>query len=127
MKLTTEQRTEIEEFAFDNFRLNSAFFNSADFRQEMNRIWANRIAIRRFLERTDNDKVILNNIIVMLNVFDIQATNVINRMIFDDNEFGVVKSILLFLGCYTLWDDTTKPNQIMSDILFDTKVRMLRG
>lgn len=127
MKLTTEQKQEIEDFAFDNFRLNSAFFNSVDFKQEMNRIWSNRHAVRKFLEKSDNEKIILNNLIVMLNVFDAQATNIICRMIFDDMEFGVVKSVLLFLGSYTLWDDTTKPNQIMSDILFDTRIRMLKG
>jgi hypothetical protein len=76
--------------------------------------------IRRFLNiGVINDKLILNNTIVCLNVFGIKKTNTIFRIICDDQEYSVIKACLIFLNSYDLVNDNVKPNHVMRDILGD--------
>ena len=99
-------------------------YNEDDFKKDIFRFFIIRKMIRRFLNSgLISEKLILNNIIVCLNIFGINAVNVILKMMCSDKEFEIVKSCLLFLNCFNLINDSTKSNQIITDILNDIKHR----
>jgi hypothetical protein len=80
--------------------------------------------VKQFIKtKTVNEKLLINNIIISLNVFGIEKVNTIFRSILKDNEFGVIKSILIFLGCFASPEDSTQTNRIIDDILVDLKQR----
>lgn len=99
-------------------------FNEEDFKKDFTRFFITRKMIRRFLLKgVVNHGLLLNNIIVCLNVFGIEKTNVILRAICTDNEFGCAKSCLLFLNSYKQHNDDIPENRIIHDIIVDFKQR----
>ena len=102
-------------------------FNDLDnimLKKDLLNLFMVRKMIKRFLNvGTINEKLILNNIIISLNIFGIQKTNILFRSICNDQEFGVVKACLIFLKSYHLVNDHTRPNHIIKDILNDISHR----
>lgn len=85
-----------------------------------------RKMIKRFLvDGQINEKLILNNIIILLNQFGIKKSNIMLKILSSPAEFSVVKSCLIFLSSYIELDDTDKgkSNRIMDDILENVKIR----
>lgn len=113
-------RDYVLKIASEDYKKNFDAFNDQMLKKDIYTFFVVRKMIKRFLQLgIINDKLILNNIIVCLNVFGIKKTNIIFRIICDDNEFGVVKSCLIFLKSFNLINDITKPNHVMRDILND--------
>lgn len=100
-------------------------FSPKLFIRDMNTIMTTKKMITRFLSSGAlNDKLMINNVILTLNSFGIQKTNVIFRMTCPDAQFGVVKAILMFLRSYRAEvGSNIEPNRIMVDILKDTATR----
>jgi hypothetical protein len=110
--------TQIAAEGYKNYNI-----DQESFKKDVHQFFVVRKMIRRFLTTgTINHKLIINNIIICLNVFGIQKTNVIYRTICDDQEFGVVKACLIFLKSFRL-NDHTEQHRIMKDILEDIKYR----
>lgn len=113
-------RDYILKLASDGYKKNLNVFNDQMLKKDVYTFFVVRKMIKRFLILgVINDKLILNNIIICLNVFGIKKTNTIFRIICDDQEFSVIKSCLIFLNSFNLTNDTTKPNHVMRDILND--------
>ena len=102
---------------------NKTMFNEDEFRRDFFRFYIIRKMARRFLSSgTVSDKLLLNNIIICLNVFGIEASNLIWKLICCDDEFGVIKSCLIFLNSLNP-SDPTPHHKPMLDILKDIKHR----
>lgn len=102
---------------------NKILFNDEEFRRDFFRFYVTRKMARRFLV-TDavSDRLLLNNVIICLNVFGIEASNIIWKIICEDEEFGVVKSCLMFLN--SLHEkDPIHHNKKMLDILKEIEHR----
>lgn len=96
---------------------NKVWFVEEEFRRDFLRFYIIRKMSKRFLiTGSVSDKLFLNNIIICLNVFGIETCNIIWRILCKDDEFGVVKSCLLFLNSLNL-NDPTPHNKKMLDIL----------
>lgn len=114
-------RTDLLLLASDGY-LRTPFldFDQKAFDKDVRTFFVTRKMIKRFLKTgIINDKLILNNIIICLNIFGILKTNIIFRTICQDTEFGVVKACLIFLNSYSLFEDKTPEHQTMKDILAD--------
>ncbi len=105
----------------------SGFFNDVEFKKDLYNLYIIRKMIRRFLRSGNiNEKLLLNNIIIAINVFGIEITNNIFELILSKDEFSVIKSALLFLGCYRATLNIPS-NRIVDDILHDVANRYSLG
>lgn len=113
-------RNALLQIAAEGYPRSSFFdFDQTAFEKDVRSFFVTRKMIKRFLKTGSiNDKLILNNIIICLNIFGIEKTNIIFRTICEDSEFGVVKACLIFLNSFSLADRTYQ-NQTMKDILAD--------
>lgn len=122
MSVTAETKLEIVELA-KQAHDDRKFFNEVEFKKDVYNIFIIKKMVARFIRTGNiNEKLVLNNIIIALNTFDIERTNQIFRMAMNDDEFSVVKSFLLFLDAYTI-DDDVEPNEIIMAILLDVAKR----
>lgn len=120
----SSDREYVLKIASEGYKKNLSDFNDKMLKKDVYTFFVIRKMIRRFLTTDSvNHKLILNNIIVCLNVFGIRKSNIIFRTICDDQEFGVIKSCLIFLNSYSLINDNIKPNHIIRDILNDINHR----
>jgi len=117
-------RDYILRLAAENYKKDLGVFNDHLLKKDVYTFFVVRKMVKRFLSvGVVNDKLILNNIIVCLNVFGIKKTNTIFRIICDDQEFSVIKACLIFLNSFNLTNDNTKPNHVIRDILNDISHR----
>ena len=65
----------------------------------------------------------MNNIIICINTFGIEKTNVGLRFLCEIEEFSIVKSFLIFLDSYIDENEDPMDNEIVSDILDDLAER----
>lgn len=122
MSITAETKIEIVELAKQAYD-KLGFFNEVEFKKDVYNIFIIKKMITRYLRSGNiNEKLILNNIIIAINTFEIERANQILRMAMNNDEFSVVKSFLLFLDSYTL-DDDIEPNEIITAILLDVAKR----
>lgn len=124
MELTKHLRQQIREIAKEGYG-RGGFYTSNQFDQDFGNFFISKKMIARFIRTGSvNEKLLINNIVVLLNSFGIKRTNVILRAICDDVHFSVAKAILLFLRSYLeeIGGDVY-PNRIMTDILKDITVR----
>ncbi|QBP06259.1 hypothetical protein CPT_Mendera_058 [Stenotrophomonas phage Mendera] len=84
-----------------------------------------RRMVSRFLNTgLMNEKLLINNVVILLNVFGAQKTTGVFRVIMDDVQFSVVKAILMWLRQYdSTVSEEVYPNRIMVDILRDMNQR----
>lgn len=100
---------------------NKVLFNEEDFRRDFFRFYITRKMAKRFLlSGSVSDRLLLNNIIICLNIFGIKASNMIWKVICCDDEFGVVKSCLMFLKSLNP-DDAVPHHKKMLSILKNIK------
>lgn len=123
MAIKNDVKKKIIEIASEDYAVNG-FFSEIEFKKDVYNFFIIRKMIIRFLKSsTINEKLLLNNIVVAINIFGIKKVNQILRIILTDEEFSVAKSMLLFLGCFCLWDVEIESNRIIDDILTDTAIR----
>ena len=102
---------------------NKTLFNEEEFRRDFFRFHITRKMARRLvLSGSVSDKLLLNNIIICLNVFGIATSNIIWKIICNDNEVGVIKSCLIFLNSLDP-PDPVPHHKKMLEILKDIKHR----
>ena len=105
----------------------NGFFNDVEFKKDLYNLFTIRKMINRFLKTGNiNEKLLLNNTIIAINVFGVEKINNIFEVILSDAEFGVIKSVLKFLGCYRS-NSIVPSNRIINDILRDVSNRYSLG
>ena len=100
-------------------------FNAKAFERDFNVFLTSKKMISRFLRTGKfNEKLLINNIVTILNIFGPARTNQIFRLILDDVQFSVVKAILMFLRQYDFKiSRDVYPNRIIVDVLKDMSMR----
>lgn len=87
MSETIFNREVVVKIALDAYPYKTVF-NEEEFKKDLYRFFITRRMSRRFSQSgVINDKLLLNNIIICLNIFGIEASNLIWTMICDNNEF----------------------------------------
>lgn len=98
-------------YAKSNYK--TAIFSDKEFNADLAKVVVLKKMFRRYLASGEiNERVVLNNIIIMLNVFGIKATNVILFFKLDKEFYGTLKSFLTFLDSY-------EPNYITDMVEYD--------
>lgn len=124
--MNTETKEEIIRLASDVYYKNG-FFNDVEFKKDLYNLFIIRKMIKRFLTTGNiNEKLLLNNIIIAINVFGIMQINLLFELVLTKEEFSVIKSALLFLSCYKSNSDI-ESNRIIDDILRDVANRYNLG
>lgn len=101
-----------------------AVFDEEEFKKDLYRFFIVRRMSRRFFKTGSiNEKLILNNIIICLNIFGIKTSNLIWKMICTDDEFSVIMSFLIFLNSLNPSVSYIKHNQVVLDLLKDIEHR----
>ena len=99
------------------------FLHEPEFKKDIYNIFIIKKMVARFLRSgVVNEKLLINNIIIALNTFDVKETNEIFRLALHDEEFRVIKTFLMFLDSYD-HDDPSQPNEVILGILKDTTER----
>lgn len=121
-----ELKEEIIKLASAAYNKNG-FFNDVEFKKDLYNLFTIRKMVNRFLKTGNiNEKLLLNNTIIAINVFGIIHINNIFEVILTNDEFGVIKSVLKFLGCYKS-NSEIPANRIINDILRDVSNRYSLG
>jgi hypothetical protein len=82
-------------------------FHRDEFINDMNKTVVLKKMFRRYLSTgIINDRLVLNNIITMINVFGIEPTNIILFFKLDDEFYPIIKSFLTFLNSFVESDIT---------------------
>lgn len=104
-------------------------FHAKTFDKDFAVFMTTRKMIDRFLKTgAINEKLLINNVVVVLNLFGTRKVTAIFRVLLNDVQFSVVKAILMFLHQYDwaigadVW-----PNRIVVDILKDVTHRYNLG
>ncbi len=119
-------KEEILQLAGQNYYRNN-FFNYTEFKKDLYNLFIVRKMINRFIKTgIVNEKLLLNNIVISINVFGINQINSIFELLLSKEELGVIKSILIFLNCYRSNYDV-KSNRIFDDLLKDITNRYHLG
>lgn len=100
-------------------------FHESTFNRDFNVFSTTRKMITRFLKTgVVNDKLLINNVVTVLNIFGPKNVTLIFRYLMDDVQFSVVKAILMFLKQYDFRvGQDVYPNRIIVDILKDVSIR----
>lgn len=119
------EREELIEFARKYYINHNIVFNENEFQSDIKRLYGLKNILSRFLNtNTINERLIVNRVVYILNIFGPRATTIMLKDILDDYQFSVAKTILVFLGSYNPEErDDIKLNRIMADILLDTSKR----
>jgi hypothetical protein len=122
MSLSEENKKKILQIAAESSD-HGSFFNEPEFKKDVYNIFIIKKMVARFLRKgIINEKLLLNNIIIALNTFNVKETNEIFRLALNNDEFRVIKTFLLFLDSYD-HDDDLEPNDIILGILRDMSER----
>lgn len=116
---------EVKQYVKESHFQRGAIFNPIRFEREFLTFLTTRKMVTKFL-RTGvvNDKLLVNNVILLLNSFGIPLTNRAVRLICNDNQYAVLKAILIFLSCFReVEGPDVEPNRVMVDILRDVERR----
>jgi len=116
---------EVKQFVRESHVQRGVVFNPVKFESEFANLVTTRKMIARFLKTgVINDKLIVNNVICALNAFGLILGNRAFRMLCTDEQFSVIKAILMFLRCYRPGiGEVIEPNRIIVDILRDVSRR----
>lgn len=117
-------KDKIREIAREGYEKGKVF-NPVQFSRDFTNILTTKKMISRFLKSGSlNERLMINNTIIALNVFGPEKVNLIFRLLCDDVQFSVIKAILLFLRSYDFrHGDEVYPNRIIVDVLKDMTVR----
>lgn len=119
------EKDDLVDFARRYYINHNIVFNENEFQSDVKRLHGLKNILSRFLNtNTINERLIVNRMVYILNIFGPRATTIILKGILDDYQFSVAKTILVFLGSYNPEErDDIKLNRIMADILLDTSQR----
>lgn len=93
------------------------FYSEEEFTQDLNKIVVLKKLFRRFTTSgAINERLVLNNIIILLNVFGIEATNQMLFFKVEKEHWNIVKTFLTFLDCY-VEEQSTKHLKLDETIL----------
>lgn len=91
-------------------------FSREDFESDVNKIIILKKMFKRYHETGNlNERLALNNIIILLNVFGVEATNIILFYRLEKKYYPIIKTILIFLNSY-------RENPFSSDVDVDEKI-----
>ena len=123
--MSQEPKDIARELALANYSLRATAFDMKAFERDFNVFTTSKKMITRFLRTGKmNEKLLINNVILMLNIFSRKVVTQIFRHLLDDGQFAVIKAILMFLRQYDFSISTTlEPNRMMVDILKDISNR----
>jgi hypothetical protein len=77
------------------------FFDKDEFSSDLNKTVTIKKMISRYLTRcVINERLLVNNVITLINVFGVEATNVILFFKLDKDFYPVIKAILIYLNAY---------------------------
>lgn len=116
-----------KEIALDGY--GKGVFHAKTFDKDFAVFMTTRKMIDRFLKTGQiNEKLLINNMVVTLNVFGPKKVTAICRVLLNDVQFSVAKAILMFLHQYD-WSIGADvwPNRIVVDILKDVTNRYNLG
>lgn len=83
---------------------------------------AKRMIVKYLKNGIINEKLLINQVIQVSNVFGITGVNKLFYITHNDVEFAFIKAILLFLGAYDYkYGVDVEPNHTVMDMLNDTK------
>lgn len=92
-------KTEYVQYALRHYTV--PLFNEDEFIKDLNKIVVLKKIFRRFTTYgTINERLVLNNIIILLNVFGIEAANVLLFHNVSREHWGLLKPFLVFLNSY---------------------------
>lgn len=121
-------KDELRAYALENYRP-SGIVNPETFDRDYGLFLTTKKMITRFLRDGKlNERLLINNVVTALNLFQPKATNIVFRAILDDVQFSVVKAILMFLRQYDFSiGQEVYPNRIIVDVLRDMQTRYNLG
>lgn len=100
--------------------LRRGFFDKKEFKKDFrNLLSIKRMTSRFILNLPINEKLLVNNIVIATNTFGVSKSNILFRSILNEEQWSVVKTILIFLSSMSIKDDKTEPNYIMQNILME--------
>jgi hypothetical protein len=108
-----------KEIALDGY--GKGVFHAKTFDRDFAVFMTTRKMVDRFLRTGSiNEKLLINNVVMILNIFGTKKTTKIFRVLLDDVQFSVAKAILMFLHQYD-WSVGADvwPNRIVVDVLKD--------
>lgn len=87
-------------FALDNY--NPPLFTMEEFNEDLNKVIVIKKMFRRYTNnRNINERLLLNSIILILNQFGVNATNIILFYKVEREHHGVLKTFLAYLNSYS--------------------------
>jgi hypothetical protein len=105
------------------------FFNKEDFKRDFRKIFTIKQMIKRFNDSKNiNEKLLVNNILIIVNSFGIKNTNLLLKLILEEKEqWSVAKTILIFLYSYIEdSEDITEVDYVMKNILLEDDMFLFR-
>lgn len=112
----SDARKRVTSIAKDVYEKNG-FFNQTSFRTDLRILFTVKKMIRKFLTTGNiNEKLLINNIIIVTNVFTIEKMNILFQELLNANELSVLKSFLIFIGADRL-PKGVPSNRVIDDIL----------
>lgn len=116
--------SEIAEFAREGYNPGKVF-NEHHFKQDFYLFSSTKRLVNKFLKKgVVEERLMLNNIVCLLNVFGKDKVNKVFRLLTDDVQFSVIKAALMFLRQYDFSiSQNVYPNRIMVDVLRDMERR----
>lgn len=120
----TDMKLLARELALEGYG-NGRVVSEEDFQRDYGIFLSTRRQITRFLSSgIINEKIIINNVVILLNIFGSKKVIRVFRLLLSDPHFSVIKAVLMFLRQMD-WSigQEVYPNRIMVDILKDTSHR----
>lgn len=78
---------------------NQPYFSKEEFSSDLNKTTSIKKSIRRYYDQgVINERLLLNNIITLINTFGIEAANVILFYKMPEEFYPVIKAVLLYLN-----------------------------
>lgn len=109
--------TDFVQYCLDNYK--TPYFSQSEFSNDLNKTVVLKKMFRRYLDKgIINERLVLNNIIMLINVFGVEAANVILFFKLDTEFYPLAKTILIYLNCY-------KENELTKHIEADVKMKVL--
>lgn len=92
---------ELDYVAYAKANYQSPFFSDEDFLKDLNKIVVLKKLFRRFTTSGSiNERLVLNNIIILLNVFGLESTNIMLFHKVEHEHWSILKTFLIFLNSY---------------------------
>lgn len=113
-------RKDIVEILKEDFS-HSGVFNVSELKKSAQNFFMIRYMASRFLsQKRTNERLLLNNIIISINIHSFEKTFMILKQICNDDEFGVVRSCMEILNCFPI-------GEVFPEINVELKERLIKS